>query len=270
MSFYFNPKRSTINTFNWKLVFYFFLLASIFSFKLAVAEDANTDFKKANDLYKLSKFQEAEKIYENLAGPSMAQERAVFLFNLANSQYRSGKTSKAIWNYERALAINPWYADARYNLKTVQAKLEYKIEDRRNLFMRLYDFVLKWLKFSELAALTLSCLLVFFVSTFFWMRQSKNHHFWAFPRGEFFVLSCFFAVLLGAQTFYKQHYAEAIVLVSEADVRYGPSVDNQSLMKLGGGLKVYIVDSREDWSRVVTWNGETGWMRNSEIGRVDA
>ncbi len=251
------------------VIFSFCLLSSVFCLQSAWA-DPQADFKQANDLYRSGKFSEAAKMYEGLVADASPSVKPVLFYNAANSYFRAGQTHLAIWNYERTLFLSPWHADAQYNLNVLRSKSEYKIEDRRNLFIRFYDLALKWIKTTQFACLTLICLFIFLVSLGFWLRNPNRQHFWAFPRGEFFVIGLLFATCLCAKVFYNHHYIDAIVLASEAEVRYGPSMDNQSLMKLGGGLKVFIVDAREDWSRVVTWNGETGWIKNSELGRVDA
>ncbi len=247
----------------------FCLGSSVSGLRSIFAAEPKAQFQQAGDLYRSGKFIEAAKIYAELASEAAPLQRALLFYNAANAYYRTGQINQAVWNYERALFLNPWFADARYNLKAARAKIEYKIEDRRNLFIRFNDWVLKWVKTSHLAVAALFFLFIFMLSCGFWLRNPMRH-FWAFPRGEAFALCLFLTVFFGAKFFYEHYYAEAIVLAPEAEVRYGPSMDNQSLMKLGGGLKVFIADAREDWSRVVTWNGETGWIKNSEIGRVDA
>lgn len=247
----------------------FCLWSSAFGLQSVFAAEPKSQFQQANELYRAGQFEEASKIFTELSQQMPYSSRAAIYFNLGNSEYRAGKLNSAILSYERALGLNPWYADARYNLNAARTKIEYKIEDRRNPFIRIHDLALKWFKLSQYAGLALFLLLLFLVSTALWLRPSVNEQFWAFPRAETFAIFLFVAVLFGCKFFYQSYYAEAIVIANEAEVRYGPSMDNQSLMKLGGGLKVFIVDAREDWSRVVTWNGETGWIKNSELGRVN-
>jgi SH3-like domain-containing protein len=37
---------------------------------------------------------------------------------------------------------------------------------------------------------------------------------------------------------------------------------------MGEGIKVFVMDRREDWSRVLLTNGESGWVRDSDIAEV--
>ena len=234
------------------------------------AADVSKDFQGAEFLNKQGKFNEAAKVYDGLAATATAKAQPVIFFNAGNSYFRAGDIVQAIWNYERALARNPWYADARYNLNAAKSRIEYKIEDHRNFFIRFHDMVLIWVQAWQLACAALIFLMFFLVGCAAWLWNSNRQSFWAFPRGEFLTIFLLIAMVWCAKVFYTEHYQEAIVIASEAEVRYGPSTDNQSLMKLGGGLKVYIVDSREDWSRVLTWNGETGWIKNNELGRIES
>ncbi|HRK61158.1 MAG TPA: tetratricopeptide repeat protein [Candidatus Omnitrophota bacterium] len=232
------------------------------------ADERAQKWEEGAGLYKSGKFAESVAVYESLLNVSKPFEKAVLYFNLGNCYYRLGQLNFAILNFERAISLRPWYADARYNLAAAKAKLEYKIEDKRGVFIRLNSLFLQWVNASDFILLALLSLLVLSVSVLFWARASQSSSFWTFPRTEMVFLSVLFIVLWSSKLFYERNYQEGIVIAKEAEVRYGPSLDNQSLMKLGGGLKVFIVDERDDWSRVVTWNGETGWIRNSEIGKV--
>lgn len=247
-------------------------LVSVFSFLILApvvsADERAQKWDEAAGLYKSGKFTEAAETYEGLAKTAKEIEKAALFFNLGNCHYRAGKWSEAILNFERAVALRPWYADARYNLNAAKAKLEYKIEDKRGVFVRFYSLILQWVRPTDLILVGLFFLFVLLLSSVFWTRKSQTSSFFSFPRTEMTFLAGFCFLLLGAHLIYDRAYQEAIILAKETEVRYGPSLDNQSLMKLGGGLKVFIVDEREDWSRVVTWNGETGWIRNTEIGKV--
>lgn len=234
------------------------------------ADERAQKWEEGAGLYKSGKFAESAVIYESLLKTSKPYEKAVLYFNLGNCYYRLGQLSFAILNFERAVALRPWYADARYNLAAAKAKLEYKIEDKRGVFIRLNSLFLQWVNASDFILLALLSLLILSISALFWARASQASSFWSFPRTEMIFLSVLFVVLWSSKLFYERNYQEGIVVVKEAEVRYGPSLDNQGLMKLGGGLKVFIVDERENWSRIVTWNGETGWIKNSEMGKVKA
>ena len=61
---------------------------------------------------------------------------------------------------------------------------------------------------------------------------------------------------------------DAIVMVKKAEARFGPSDGDRVAFRLGGGLKVFVVDHRGDWSRIILTSGEDGWIKNSQIAEV--
>jgi SH3-like domain-containing protein len=57
-------------------------------------------------------------------------------------------------------------------------------------------------------------------------------------------------------------------MTKECEARYGPSAHDQVAFRMGEGIRVFLVDRREDWSRVLLTNGESGWVRNGDIEEI--
>ena len=74
--------------------------------------------------------------------------------------------------------------------------------------------------------------------------------------------------MAGIKTYVSRILQEAIVLDPNAAVHFGPAEEDQIAFRLGEGLKVRVIDHREDWSRIYLVNGESGWMQNSDIGTI--
>ena len=72
-----------------------------------------------------------------------------------------------------------------------------------------------------------------------------------------------------SKSIYEVSLKEAVALKPQSVVRYGPSYKDQVAFKLGEGVKVRMMKRTEDWSRLVLLNGETGWIRNEEIGLIE-
>ncbi len=87
-----------------------------------------------------------------------------------------------------------------------------------------------------------------------------------------FVFTLLILAALGA--FAKQVQSnlirEAIVMQKECEARYGPSEHDQVAFKMGEGIKVFVMDRREDWDRILLTNGESGWVKQSDIAEVRA
>ena len=69
--------------------------------------------------------------------------------------------------------------------------------------------------------------------------------------------------------FQIHQFGDAMVMAKNSEVRYGPSPSDQIVFKMGEGLKVYVMDEREGWSRIYVASGETGWIQDEKIAKVN-
>src|SRR5690606_32879472 len=76
---------------------------------------SQASFDKANELYKQDKFEEAAQLYEEIL--EGGQHSAEVYFNLGNAYYKLNKVAPAIYNYERALLLEPNNKNVQTNLK---------------------------------------------------------------------------------------------------------------------------------------------------------
>lgn len=222
-----------------------------------------SQFEKANLAYRDGKFDEAASLYEALAAKYPHQ--AVFSYNLGNALQRKGQTGAALLAYERARTAEPRNGDILYNLNYVRNILEYRIEDKRNEAVKIAEKVLSYVKLPELLLFSLVASLLFFGVWAFSLYSSQE---FSLLRVVFFSFAILGFALLGVKTVQMNFFREAIVISKEAQVYYGPSINDQQAFKLGEGLKVYVRDSREGWSRIIIASGETGWIQKDQIGEV--
>ncbi len=223
-------------------------------------------FKKANEDYQEGRFQAAAETYEELA--ARYPNTAVFFYNLGNARFRLGASGASLLAYERALALSPRNGDIRRNLNYVRGLLEYKIEDKRNWYLKALEAVLKFFTFNEILFVSL-LLFGLFLSGWLWALSSRRGAPWGPTRKTLLILSLIFSALLSAKKMQMDVWRDAVVVAKQAEIRYGPSDTDQVAFRLGEGLKVYVVDRREDWSRALLWNGESGWVKNNQIAEVE-
>jgi tetratricopeptide (TPR) repeat protein len=222
-------------------------------------------FGKANEAYRKADYQSAIKLYGDLT--AIHSRNATLHYNLANSFYRDGRLGESILHYERALRIEPRNADIRNNLAFVQSMLEYRVEDTRNWYVRTGEQILMRFTEREVVIFTALCyaLLVgsWCVALFF--RSGAP---WSWRRKSALVVLLIALVLLFSKNLETRFFRDAIVLDDEVEVRYGPSDADQTAFRLGTGLKVYVVDRRPEWSRILLVNGKGGWVRNRRLAEV--
>ena len=248
-----------------KIFFAFFILLMLTGSLFAWTKEEVSQFQEANHLYREGKHAQAIPIYEKLS--ELHPDAAVFLYNLGNSYYRTRALGKAIRAYERARLFDPRNPDIKSNLNYVRSLLEYRLDDKRNWYIRAGEHVLELFASNEIYfGLALSYFL-FIASCVFgiFIRRGMS---WGWKRKTFLFIFLIFVLLALAKHVEKDVIRDAIVMTNDAEVRYGPSDSDQVAFRLGEGLKVYVVDEREDWSRVLLVNGETGWMKNSQIGLI--
>ena len=227
--------------------------------------DVHSAFERGNQHYRQGQFNESVSLFQGLAEKN--PKTAVFFYNLGNSYYRAGERGRALLAYERALVLAPRSGDTRKNLNYVRGLLEYRIEDKRNWYIRAGEALLKY--FTEEEILFVTALAgFFFLAGWAFVLFFKPGLPWGFWRKAALVSLILSLMLAGAKHVQSRVIRDAIVMSKEAEGRYGPSESDQVAFRLGEGLKVYVVDSREGWKRVLLTNGESGWMRDDQIAEV--
>lgn len=227
--------------------------------------DNTAAFEKANQLYQNGKFKEAAQAYQELA--SGRDLSPALFYNLGNSFFRTGEIGQAILFYERALRLAPRDADIRANLAHVRGLLEYRVDDKRNWYVRAAEEWLGYFRSEEIFLVVMAVYLIFLLTAFFCLAYRRGMP-WGWWRKTLLIVFLLTLGLAGAKQYDMEVMKDAIVIVEQAEVRYGPSVTDQIAFRLGEGLKAYVVDARRDWSRIVLVNHEGGWVKNSDIGIV--
>lgn len=231
----------------------------------AWSSDALARFDEANQLYQADKFEPAARLYEKLA--QEYPETAAFPFNLGNSYYRLGEVGKAILAYERAKMRDPRNQDIRKNLEYVRGLIEYRVADKRNWYLRAGEIFLDHFTEREIAFLWLSVYFLFGASWAFVLFFRPGAP-WGWRRKFLLMALVVFLLLDVAKKAETRVVRGAVVMAKQADVRYGPSGDDQVAFRVPEGLRVDVHSRREDWSRITLVNGESGWVPNNQIEEV--
>ncbi len=222
-------------------------------------------FQEANTSYRTGNHAKAAELYESLIEREPGV--AAFYYDLANTYVRIGKLSSAILNYEKALCLDPRNGDIRENLRYTRGLLEYRVEDTRNWYLKATEVVLKYVTEREVYAEVLAVLFIFLVGGILYFLNGRGMFWNPWQQFVFIVLLLAAFVAFGKQV-QSNVIRDAIVMQKECEARYGPSEHDQVAFRMGEGIKVFVMDRREDWSRVLLTNGESGWVRDSDIAEV--
>ena len=231
----------------------------------AVAAEKGPDFQAANTSYRTGDYAKAASLYEALI--AQAPQVAAYYYNLGNAEVRLGKLSAAILNYEKALILEPRDEDVRRNLSHARELLEYRVDDSRNWYLKATDAVLRYITQRESILVVLVVVFVFLLSGIVHFLSGRGL-FWNMGRKFVFLLLVLVGLVAFGKHVQRDLISDAIVMQKECEARYGPSEHDQVAFRMGEGIKVFVMDRREDWSRVLLTNGESGWVKSSDIAEV--
>jgi len=245
-----------------KNIFYILLFISQVFF-------AQTGFEKGNDLYQKGKYDLAVKAYESVLASN--QESVELYFNLGNCYYKLHQTAPAIYNYEKALVLDPSNAAVLNNIKFAQKQTidEIKVVPKVGFAKLVRDFTGIY-PFDTWAWITISfavLFLLFFMGYYFSAGVVAKRVFFF----GMFVILLFILMSLSAAFFEKSHFDNekpAIVFAEYAEVRSEPQKASAATFILHEGTKVYVEETLDDWKKIQLTDGTEGWIDSKAIREV--
>jgi len=238
----------------------------------ARADRLDEAWRRGNDAYLRGDHAAAIAAYQEIDRQGVVSSD--LYFNLGDAYYRQGNLGRAIWAFERALAVDPEDDDARYNLaqarKAGERRAHDKIEgaDRDPLWMRTVTwlgpgtetwlFVIVYLAFFlALAALRLG-------------RGRGGEHTRALLGAAAAILGA--AALLAGALLAGRAYLDrvpfGVVLPDAVAVKEGADTNYRTSFELHAGLRVRLLERDQDWLRIRLPNGLEGWVREADVGRL--
>lgn len=245
-----------------------FLLVLVCS-GFATAQTSDALFSEANQLYKDGKYDQAIDLYKKI----IAQDEisSELYYNLGNAHYKRNQVAPTIYNYEKALQLNPTNEDARNNLIFAKRLTLDRIEALpKSFFERFNENVLQKLSYNSWAKLSvfLSILGAILFLLFYFSDLPKR-------KRLFFTISiiCFLSLLLSLAITYHQfnttkNNIEAIIFAEEVSVQNEPTNNADEAFTLHEGTKVNVVDSVDDWKKIKLIDGKIGWMLAKDLKEI--
>lgn len=245
-------------------------LAALVVLAAASRLEAAPSFGDANRLYTGGQFEAAAAAYEQLIERGVVNES--LYYNLGNAYFRIAKLGPAIYNYERALRLDPSLDDARYNLAVAREVVAERFGTRLAgaetdpLWIRVTTF----LPMSRITLVFLGLDVLFF-AILIGLRFLPV----GFARTSLVVTNAFVAValvlslvLLAGQAYFLERVKLGVVVDDQVVMREGPESRRAERGLLHPGLRVQIRGERDNWLRVRLNNGVDGWVPRDSIGRL--
>ena len=147
-------------------------------------------FKEGNKQYKLSNYSEAISSYKEIEALGLTSSE--LYYNLGNCYYKLNQVAASIFNYEKALLLDPLNEDAQTNLIFAKRLTVENIEEiPLTIFQKLDATIIKKLSYNEWAfsAVTFSILgSLFFLLFYFSFTPSKKRLFFITSSISFLLL----------------------------------------------------------------------------------
>jgi tetratricopeptide (TPR) repeat protein len=227
-------------------------------------------FGQANERYTRGEYEKAAVAYEQLVDRGVESES--LYYNLGNAYFRVGRLGPAVYNYERALRLDPNFEDARYNLRVAREVVAERFGSRLKaaetdpVWVRVSTF---W-PMSRMTALFLALNVLFF-GVLIGLRFIAE----GLTRTALVVVNAFVGVALAASlamlighAVFLERVNSGIVLDNQVVMREGADARFAERGLLHPGLRVRVQSSDGEWLRVRLSNGVDGWVPRSSIGRL--
>ena len=129
----------------------FFLLVLISSF--AFSQSSEALFTAGNDFYKKGEIEKAIEVYRKIE--SQAVISSELYYNLGNCYYKLNNVGATIYNYEKALQLDPLNEDAANNLVFAKRLTIDRIEEvPKSVFQKLNENYLQKFSYNQWAIIS--------------------------------------------------------------------------------------------------------------------
>lgn len=234
-----------------------FMLFSVIGF----AQSQDELFANANGLYKDGKYQEAIDLYEKIESLGVHSEE--LYFNLGNSYYKLNVVGASIYNYERALKINPINEDANINLEFANRMAMDAIEVLpKSIFQKFSENVIYKLTYENWAYL--SIILSFIGAILFLLYHfsyTSSKKLFYFNTSILSAILLIVAVVFAFKAYdFEENTVMGIVFEKSIEIKNAPTFNSDTVFELHEGTKVQVLDAIDDWKKIKLADGKIGWI----------
>ena len=225
------------------------------------AQNADALFESGKEHYKADDFEAAIKDWEAILKAGK-HSKSVY-FNLGNAYYKLGEVAPSIYNYEKALQLDPIDGEVKNNLGFAENLRIDVIEPLpKTVFQRAYGSTMGALSTTAWAWTSVVLLILGVIGFLLYYFSAATR-----KKRVLFVASIvlFGLVLFSFASAYftandAKNERSAIVFEEKMEVREEPKATGSVSFELHAGTKLDIVDEDGDWIRIKISNGKDGWV----------
>ncbi|MGB0892263.1 MAG: SH3 domain-containing protein [Flavobacteriaceae bacterium] len=241
------------------------LLLVLFT-SLLSAQTVDELFTQANKAYKQAKYNEAIELYQKIEAEGKISSE--LYFNLGNSYYKLNKVAPTIYNYEKALQLDPLNEDAANNLVFAKRLTLDAIEELPKTFLqKVNENYLQKLSYNQWAivAIVFSFLASLLFLLFYFAITSSRKRLYFVTSILSFILLILSILLTYNQYNFSKNNIEAIIFAEKSEVKNAPTFNSEDVFTLHEGTKVKVLDAVDNWKKIKLADGKIGWIIASEL-----
>jgi tetratricopeptide (TPR) repeat protein len=244
----------------------FFFLCILSSTIFVAQTSTKSLFDNANLLYKEGKFEEAIKLYKQIEAKDSVS--STLYYNLGNSYYKLNNVANTIYNYEKALLLNPLNKDAANNLAFAKRMTIDVIEELPKTFLqRLEVNYLQKFSYNQWAilAIVFSFLAAVLFLLFYFSNISNKKRIYFLTSITSFLLLIISVFITYHQYKKAMNTKYAIVFSAKTSVNNAPTLNSDVIFELHEGTKVSVLDAVDNWKKIKLSDGQIGWISAENI-----
>lgn len=242
------------------------LLTLVVTTNFTNAQNSDELFNKANNLYKNGSYEQAVELYKSVIESKNVSSE--LFYNLGNCYYKLNKVGPSIYNYEKALLLDPLNEDAKNNLVFAKRLTLDRIEELpKSVLQKFNENYISKISFNNWAVVAIMFSILtslFFILYYFSSKPTKKRIFFATS------ILCFIALIFSISITYHQYNKynntiEAIVFSDEVSVKNEPTINGDEIFTLHEGTKLIVIDEVDDWKKILLADGKIGWLKSKSI-----
>lgn len=224
-------------------------------------------WNRATESYSAGQWDVAVQDYTAIVAAGL--ESASLYCNIGDTYFKMEDYPRAILYYERALKLDPSYADARYNLGIASQQIQDRIDVVPEFLLKSWARDVCYILDSDAWAVTGIVLFAIFLAMLLLYLLSGR----TAARRTGFFSAIVFLLLAGLTLWFSlwqksdyQRADSAIVMRPVSSVKSSPSSEaSTDLFILHEGTKVTILDEVGEWRNISLADGRQGWMLSSDM-----
>ena len=188
-------------------------------------------------------------------------------FNEGNKAFNESRFGDAVFQYERALLLEPNSKDIKINLQLAVENLETDIIQLDPFFLsEWWQGLANTFLPGTWKLLSVLFLIVFLMVVFLHLFKSAFSKSAAYSISSLLVVLFFISIMAGHSRSINIFENRHGIITGDATALYeGPDEVSDEVKSVVSGVKVKILDSNSDWYKVSAMDSEQGWILKKDV-----